>query len=633
MTSRPPTDRPENMPGMPGIFSAACAALVCAAAAAAPPAAPAIVPATPAQVRLDGPFWGPRMEAVRGGTLDANRRQCEETGRLANFDRAAAALRGDAAPGEFQGLLFNDSDVYKMVEGWSTLVATEPDAARRAALQRDLDAVVARIVAAQRPDGYINTYYTLKAGLEHRLTKEASDHETYCIGHLIEAGVAHFEATGSRTLLDAAIRAAGYLRGVYGEGRFTAPPGHQELELALVKLARVTGDAKWLDFAAELLAYRGRPHRKLDGTMYGPWGDYAQDHLPVEQQREAAGHAVRAAYMYSAMADLAARGHPEFRPALESLWKDIVERRIFITGGIGPSGHNEGFTVPYDIPIQGAYQETCASIGLCLWAHRMFLLTGEAKYMEQFERTLYNAVLAGVSADGRDFFYVNPMVSQGKDRRQKWFACACCPPNVLRFLAGLGQYAYAVRGDTVFVNLYAQGTATLPVPQGSIRIEQRTGYPFDGGVHLEVTNDSPSPVTLALRAVPGLQGAQADGYARAAVPAKGTWSADWTIPLAPTRARTDPRVQASAGQAVLMRGPVVYAAEACDNGGSVEGLLLRDTDPVEVVTAADGVPALVAHAARATAAGTEPATITLRPYFLWCNRAPGGMRVWFPPQP
>ncbi|MBL9141692.1 MAG: glycoside hydrolase family 127 protein [Phycisphaerae bacterium] len=585
------------------------------------------------EVTIGGPFWGPRLAVLRGATLDANLHQCNATGRLQNFDRAAAVLRGDAQPGEYQGLLFNDSDVYKVLEGKSYVVGTERDAERKRALDAALDSLIARVAAAQCADGYINTYYTLKAGLPHRLTREEHDHETYCMGHLIEAGVAHAQATGKRTLLDVAIRAADYLRGVYGPDKFTTPPGHQELELALIKLAHATGNQAYAQFAHELVEYRGRPHRKLNGEMYGPWGDYAQDHLPAAEQHEAAGHAVRAAYLYAAMADLAARGHAEYRPALDSLWRDITERRIFVTGGIGPSGHNEGFTVPWDIPIQGAYQETCASIGLCIWAHRMFLLEGHAKYMEQFERTLYNAALAGVSLDGREFFYVNPMVSRGGHERQPWFPCACCPPNVLRFFGSLGQYIYAVQGDTLFVNLFMDSATTAMVHGQPVEVVQRTDYPFGGRVALAVRNHSDRDIQVAIRGNAGMTTGP-DGYGRMKVSARSERTAEWEISMPPTRVYSDPRVKASVGHTAITRGPLVYAAEAADNGGSVSDFVLPRAASIAQEVDADGVPVLVVNALRASSrvkgVPFVPAKLTLRPYFMWANRGPGGMQVWFP---
>jgi len=612
-------------------------------------ASPRIEPVSYRDVDIGGPFWSPRMVAIRRGTLAANRHQCDITARLANFDNAAKKLAGDASAGAFEGLLFNDSDVYKMIEGWCYILGTETDEARRKQLDSDLDALIARIAAAQHPDGYINTYYTLKADIKDRFTREEWDHETYCIGHLIEAGVAHFEATGKKSLLDIAIRAADFLDTLYDPDKFTAPPGHQEVELALIRLGDALRVDKYTKLAHFLIEQRGREHRKLDGTMYGPWGDYAQDHLPAAEQTEAAGHAVRAAYFYCAMTDLAAREIGNYRPALDSLWTDITQRRIFVTGGIGPSGHNEGFTTPYDIPTHTAYQETCASIGLCMWAHRMFLLTGEAKYMEQFERSLYNAVLAGVSLDGESFFYVNPLASRGGHHRSAWCGCARGPPTVLRFIGGVGEYIYAKRDGVVYVNLFVDGGATIDLGGHEVKLVQETGYPFDGRVKITVTHDAPHAISLALR-VPGGSslGPSADGYLYQRIE-RGTTEQELMIPLPVRRVVADPRVKSAVGRVALMRGPLVYAAESIDNadaGGSVAGLVLPPDAELEERMAADGTPEILARAVRVASSvdaaemGTEvlyrdaptttPVEVVLRPYFMWANRGPSEMSVWLP---
>lgn len=622
----------------------AAAALSVAGSAGAQTIAP--VPIN--HVSVGGSFWSPRLEAVREGTLGANRHQCDITGRITNFERAGAKIAGAQEPGPYQGLLFNDSDVYKMMEGWAYLLATESDPARRTELDRDLDELIATITRAQHPDGYINTYYTLKAGMENRFTREEWDHETYCMGHLVEAGVAHFQATGKRTLLDVAIRSADYLDSLYGPDSFTAPPGHQELELALVRLADATGETRYLDLAEFLIEQRGRVHRKLDGTTYGPWGDYAQDHLPAREQTEAAGHAVRAGYMYSAMADLALHGRGDYIPALHALWEDVTERRIFVTGGIGPSASNEGFTQPYDIPTHSAYQETCASIALCMWAHRMFLLTGEASYMEQFERTLYNAVLAGSSLDGSKFFYVNPLASRGGHARRDWYDCACCPPNVLRFFASLGECVYAVKGDTIYLNLFMESSATLATSGGNVYIDQRTDYPFSGDVRILVKNPTDRPITLAVRSsgksiVDGASGDNAlneDGYYHSRVDANSELELAWRVPMTPRRVYADPRVKESMGRVAIMRGPLVYAAESIDNAADVNALLLPPGAAFEE-REVDGAPAIIASGFRALGdpsdgslyrrgMALEPSPIVLRPYFMWANRGPSSLVVWLP---
>lgn len=634
--------------GHAAVLAQPAAGPVAPPAPARPAAAPADGPVDPVPytaVRLAGPFWTQRIATFTNATLKANRHHCDVTGRVRNFENAARKIRGEKDVGEYEGLLFNDSDVYKTVEGWAYAIAIEPNAERKKALDAELDALIATIAAAQHPDGYINTYYTLKVGIDQRFTREEWDHETYCMGHLIEAGVAHFEATGKRSLLDVAIKAAEFLDRLYAPGAFSAPPGHQELELALVRLADTTGEMKYLTLSERLLEMRGKPHRKLDGSMYGPWGDYAQDHKPVAEQFEAAGHAVRAAYMYSAMADHARLGKKDYIPALDALWQDVTQRRVFVTGGIGPSGHNEGFTVPYDIPTSSAYQETCASIALCMWAHRMFLLHGDARYMDQFERTLYNAALAGVSTSGDRFFYVNPLATRGGHQRSEWFACACCPPNVLRFFASLSGYVYAVRGSTVYVNLFAANRAILDVNGGKVEIEMGTGYPFDSETRIVVRNTSPKDIDVAVRRAHGLTfGADSgDGYGRVTVAAGQSASIDFEIPLIPRRVYADPRVKQLVGRAAIMRGPLVYAAEGVDNDGVVHNLVLPPNAQFEEERAPFGVTIVHADGLRAIAGpegsgealyrdgpSTEPARISMRPYFLWNNRGLGEMKVWMP---
>jgi DUF1680 family protein len=602
-----------------------------------------------------GSFWGKRLEAIRKGTLQANRHQCEITGRLSNFDRAAAKLRGEKEPGEFQGLLFNDSDVYKMMEGWCYLVATAEDAAERVALEKDLDGLIARVAAAQCPDGYINTYFTLKKGIENRLTDEGNDHETYCIGHLIEAGVAHFQATGKRTLLDVAIKAADFVDDVYGKG-FSVPPGHQEVELALIRLQDALPDdakrgGKYLALAERLVELRGRPRRTLDGKEHPPSGEYAQDHLPAAEQMEAAGHAVRAAYLYCAMTDLAVRGKGKYVPALDSLWDDITGRRMFVTGGIGPSAHNEGFTTPYDIPTHSAYQETCASIGVCLWGQRMFELHGEAKYFDQFERTLFNAALAGVSLDGEKFFYVNPLASRGAEARRDWFSCACCPPNVLRFFGSLAGQCYALRGSTLYVNLFASSTMECVVDGQHVRIEQQTEYPYDGAVKLKIRHSGTRPIMLAIRCpegqrVEGLPESGGEGYASVEIK-PGEQEIEFKLPIEVRRVYADPRVKELAGMTAVMRGPLVYAAEVMTPPANraVAPLDLRDVVlPVgaeaKIQQSADGVSEVLMQAQCADryasplflyhAAPQKPLfMLAMRPYFLWANRGKASMAVWF----
>ncbi len=628
-----------------------------------PPQSPTTLTAVPSTaVRVVSAFWSPRLTVARDGILAQNVKQCEQTGRLGNFDRASGKEQGP-----HRGLFFDDSDVYKVIEGWSYVIGIEQDAAKKAELEKACDAVIVRIVAAQRPDGYINTYYTLKEGLDKRWTRERDMHETYCIGHLIEAGVAHFEATGKRTLLDCAIKAADHVDSIFGPGKLADPPGHEEIELSLVKLARVTHDEKYLKLARFLVECRGKP-RPGEGGKPTLFGDYCQDTMPVREQREAMGHAVRAGYLYSAVTDLARLDHDAgYTAAVDGIWDDITQRRMYITGGIGPSAHNEGFTTPYDLPNATAYQETCASISLALWAHRMNLLHADAKYMDVFETSLYNAILAGVSLDGSRYFYVNPLASSGNHARQEWFGCACCPPNILRFISSLGGYEYAAEGDTAYVNLFVGGESTIQLASGAIKISQTTNVPVSGGVTIiAAPGKSTKPLHLAVRApawsgpatkvmlngkaVPMNQTTR--GYWMFDVPGSEAVKVELALDMTPRRVYADPRVAANRGRAAVMTGPIVQAWEAIDNtkAGSLSRVVMGTgatiTPDVETgwsKLAGVGLP-IVTVAAQQFAASMsdelyqssprlEPVTLKSVPYFAWNNRGRGEMVVWLAETP
>ena len=376
--------------------------------------------------------------------------QCRETGRIDNFAKAAGLMSG-----EFEGIFFNDSDVYKWVEAASYTLSTHPNPVWEA----ELDEVIEKIAASQQPDGYLNTYFTLVEPTK-RWQNLGIMHELYCAGHLFEAAVVHYQATGKRTLLDVACRFADLIDSIFGPDKQDGLPGHEGIELALVKLANVTGESRYAALAEYFVTRRGhspsvferelenpdipggldayRHHYTRDGKFEG---DYSQAHLPIQQQTECVGHAVRAMYLYSAAADIAAVTKDDaIVNALEALWRNVTEKRLYVTGGVGPSGHNEGFTNDYELPNFSAYAETCASIGLIFWAHRMFLLHGESRFVDALETALYNGALSGISLDGTGFFYQNPLASHGDRSRHEWFGCACCPPNIARLLASVGQY-------------------------------------------------------------------------------------------------------------------------------------------------------------------------------------------------
>jgi DUF1680 family protein len=607
----------------------------------APAAEPAPLRAVPfPAVRLADDFWGPRLATNRRVTIEANLLQCERTARINNFAVAAGLVKG-----KHQGELYNDSDVYKVLEGIAYALA----AGRDPELEKKADRVIDLIAAAQQKDGYLNTYYTLVKPKE-RWHNIQHGHELYCAGHLIEAAVAYHQATGKRKLLDVAIRLADHICATFGPGKKRDTCGHEELELALVKLYVATGDRKYIQQAHFFLDVRGtKEGRRL-------FGDYAQDHLPVRRQREVVGHAVRAMYLYCGMADVAAHtGDRELFTALEHVWRDVVERKMYLTGGIGPSAHNEGFTVPYDLPNDTAYAETCAAIGMALWNHRMFLRTGDGKYADVLEREVYNGLLSGVSLSGDRFFYTNPLASTGRHRRVPWFDCSCCPTNIVRYLPAMGERAYAMRGDGLWAVLYMAGTAKVELAGGPVEVVQRTRFPWEGEVELELRPPRPRSFELHLR-VPGWckggWSVSVNGEAQKGLKAeKGylTLKREWrrgdrvrlSLPMPVERVHADPRVKANVGRVALMRGPVVFCLEGVDNGGKVRNLVLPRDAGVKAefrkgllggVVALTG-PALSVARGDDLKPATRRVTFTAVPYYAWANRAPGEMIVWLAERP
>jgi DUF1680 family protein len=614
-------------------LAAVLAALALASPAVA--AAPAALTAVPFQdVHIHDAFWGPRLRTIRVATVEANLAQCERTGRIRNF-AVAAGLQA----GKHEGALYNDSDVYKMVEGIAYTLAERRDAD----LERRTDRIIDLIAAAQRPDGYLNTYYTLVEP-QNRWKNIQHGHELYCAGHLIEAAVAYQHATGKRKLLDVARRLADHIASVFGPGKRIDTCGHEELELALVKLYRTTGERRYLDQARFFLDVRGRANlRRL-------FGEYAQDHKPIRQQTEVTGHAVRAMYLYCGMADVGAlTGDEGLLKAIDSIWHDVVERKMYLTGGIGPSARNEGFTTPYDLPNDTAYAETCAAIGMALWNHRMFLLSGDGKYADLLEREVYNGLLSGVSLAGDRFFYVNPLGSIGNHHRVPWFDCSCCPTNIVRYLPAMGERAWARRGNGIWTVLYMGNTTSVALDCGTVRLREETKYPWDGDVDITVEPQQSVAFDLHLR-IPGWckqapalsvngQDVANPHVDRGYVTLRRTWKSGDVVrlhlPMPVGRVHADPRVKADVGRVALQRGPVVYCLEGVDNAGRVRNLVLPrdarlishfDRDLLGGVTVVTGV----ALAASRGAGGVEtrPVTITAIPYCAWDNRAAGPMVVW-----
>ncbi|MGI6653573.1 MAG: glycoside hydrolase family 127 protein [Christensenellales bacterium] len=565
-------------------------------------------------------FWKDRMDAVRETTVRVCLDYCKSTGRIANFRKAAGWEQG-----AHQGIYFDDSDVYKVLEGVAYLLTD----GRCPALEQEADEIIDAICAAQWDDGYINTYYTL-TDREKRWTDMAR-HEAYCIGHMVEGAIAYAQATGKTKWLDTAIRAVEHMMDVFGPGKRTWITCHQELELALVRLWRHTGRQDFLHFAQFLVEQRGHGHLKSElFEKYGFGPDYCQDDVPARELTRVTGHAVRAMYYYSALADIAAiTADQGLYAALLRLWADVVPGNLYLTGGIGQDAANEGFTRPFHKPNLTAYCETCAAIGMALWNQRMNLLTGEAKYADLVETELYNGVLAGLQLDGSKFFYENPLSSVGKHHRKPWYGCSCCPTNLVRFVPSVGGYAYAVQDSMLVVNQFVPGTARVPMAQGEAVLTVDTRYPLDGQVHLHVTGPvqnlrlrKPGWCTSWTLTVNGknIQPEMQNGYLDVPVQADDHIAFSMDMPVRVVN--DDPRVLENQGRVAVCRGPLVYCAEECDNPGFV-----REYFHAELPM---GTGAW--HTQHADMLGgivlLKNDQRTLIPYYAWDNREPGAMTVW-----
>ena len=645
------------------VFIGAAAVLLCGAAEIKLPRDYPVKPVPFTAVHLTDQFWAPRIETNRTVTIPFAFQKCEETGRVNNFIRAAQALRGEAlADKKPPGYPFDDTDLYKVIEGAAYTLAVAPDAK----LESYVDSLIEKIAAAQEPDGYLYTTRTIDPLSPHRWAskkrwelEEVDSHELYNLGHLYEAAVAHYQATGKRSLLDVALKTAGLLDKTFGPGKQSIWPGHQITEMGLAKLYRVTGDERYLGLAKFMLDVRGPNGRT-----------YNQSHLRVIDQTEAVGHAVRATYMYSGMADVAAlTGDVSYLNAIDRIWENVAGKKLYITGGIGATGSGEAFGRNYELPNMTAYNETCAAIGNDFWNYRLFLLHGDAKYIDVMERTLYNGLISGVSLDGKSFFYPNPLESDSQHQRSPWFGVACCPGNITRFMASVPGYVYAHEGDKLFVNLFAGGTAEIRMDGGRrVQITQQTRYPWDGAVKISVKPEPAGKFTINVRipgwarneAVPGdlyrfaeqvnqpavlkVNGRPAlvrldKGYA----PLTRLWKSGDTIelllPMPVRRVVANEQVAADRGRVALQRGPVVYCAEWPDNpNGRVRNLMLPDgarltaefrPDLLNGVEVIKGTAYALAYDAQGRVTRNEQALAAI-PYYAWANRGPGQMLVWIP---
>ena len=619
-------------------------------------------------VHVNDSFWAPRIETNRKVTIPFAFRKDEETGRVDNFIRAAQALRGETFSNHNPpGYPFDDTDVYKVIEGASYTLSVHPDPQ----LEAYVDGLIARIAAAQEQDGYLYTARTIDPMHPHKWSgtrrwelEAVNSHELYDLGHLYEAAVAHYQATGKRTLLDIALRTADLLDRTFGPGKEVIWPGHQITEMGLSKLYRVTGDDRYLSLAKFMLDMRGPDGREGAGRTYN------QSHVKVVDQTEAVGHAVRATYMYSGMADVAAlTGDASYVHAIDKIWDNVAGKKLYITGGIGALHKGEAFGANYELPNLTAYNETCAAVGNDYWNHRLFLLHADAKFIDVMERTLYNGLISGVSLDGKSFFYPNPLESDGKQERSPWFGVACCPGNITRFLASVPGYVYAQRDDALWVNLYMASNAEIKLDNGrTVKIAQETRYPWEGVVKMTVNPDQSAPLTIHVR-IPGWArnepvpgdlysfAGKSEGKVSLKVNGKPvkievekgyvSLNREWTsgdvielsLPMPVRRVVANQQVAADRGRVALERGPIVYAAEWTDNAnGRVRNLVLPDKERLTAefkpgllkgVTVVKGKALALSDDGQGKIAKSEQ-EFTAIPYYAWANRGRGEMIVWIP---
>ncbi|URN92652.1 MAG: glycoside hydrolase family 127 protein [Candidatus Pristimantibacillus lignocellulolyticus] len=639
------------------------------------------------EVIIEDEFWSEYINLVREvvvpyqwEALNDRIPEAEPSYAVQNFKIAAGLEQG-----EFGGMVFQDSDVAKWLEAAGYLLQTKPDQE----LEKIADDMIDIIAKAQRPDGYLNTYFTLKEP-NHRFTNLAECHELYCAGHMIEAAVAYYEATGKRKILDVVCKLADYIETVFGNepGKLAGYDGHQEIELALVKLYRTTKNKKYLNLSQYFIDQRGaKPHfydaefKKHGGRIHfsnlamAHDLSYSQAHLPVREQETAEGHAVRLVYMLAAMADLAAENHDEdLLAACRKLWNNIVHKRMYITGAIGSMEQGESFTADFDLPNDTAYAETCASIGLIFFAHRMLQLEADSKYADVLEKALYNTVVSGMARDGKSFFYVNPLEVEpniyGKNHnydhvkpvRQGWFGCACCPPNIARLLASLGQYIYTRKDQTIYTHLYIGGKAAIEFEGQKISIEQHSQYTWNGKVRFELSLERSVTFTLALRvpewsgkATVSLNGKllterqlkQEKGY----LLLERSWQTgdilELVFDMPIRRMKGHPSIRHTAAKTALQRGPFIYCLEEADNSSELYQLLLPRESELQAsfdsgllggitVICADGkrlVPGdwqdeALYYDEKEVGWNEQITKLTFIPYFAWANRGQGEMTVW-----
>lgn len=635
-----------------------------------------IQPVSFTSVKLADKFWLPKIETNRTVTIPASFARCESTGRVKNFVMAA----------EHKGSFcttypFDDTDIYKTIEGASYSLAVYPDPK----LSAYIDSLIDIVGKAQEPDGYLYTARSIDpmhphswSGAERWVNEQKSSHELYNSGHLFEAAAAHYLATGKRNFLNIALKNADLLVRTFGPDKRHVAPGHEIVEMGLVRLYRITGKTDYLNLAKFFIDQRGiKPYNKKSQNVYEN-GTYFQDDKPVIAQDEAEGHAVRAMYLYSGMADVAAlTGDTAYLKAIDRIWNNMVGKKMYVQGSIGAVGDGERFGANYELPNETAYNETCAAIGSVFWNERMFLLHGDSKYIDVLEKTLYNGLISGVGLDGKSFFYTNAMqVSNSfsfpdlERGRSGWFTCSCCPTNLVRLLPSIPGYMYAEDGNNVYVNLFITGTANLTVNNKTVKITQQNNYPWDGGLIFNIDPASAMDVNLRIR-IPGWAKNQAipsDLYSYQASPAQkieikingapvdyqvekgyAVISKKWkkgdkiemNLPMNVQRVVANAILKDDTGKVALQRGPLMYCAEWKDNGGKATNIIVpKDAvfDSAYEPSLLNGVMVLKAKVksvnidAASQTISTETKTMTAIPYYSWANRGEGEMTVWFPEQ-
>ena len=615
-----------------------------------------ISPVSFTAVQISDEFWLPRIETNQRITIPFANKKNEETGRVDNF-----AIGAGLKEGKYLGRRFNDTDVYKVIEGIAYSLQVHPDSE----LEEYTDGLIELIAASQEKDGYLYPARTVDPENQaqgvgpERWSRLRGSHELYNAGHMYEAAVAYFQATDKRAFLEVAVKNADMLTRTFGPEKRRDVPGHQEIEIGLAKLYRATGKKEYLDLAKFFLDERGHPH---DGGLYpedSPFAlyngrDYMQDHIPVTEQAEAVGHAVRATYMYAGMADVAAlTGSADYIQAIDRLWENVVSKKLYLTGGVGARHTSEAFGDNYELPNLSAYTETCAAIGNAFWNHRMFLLHGKAKYIDVLERVLFNGLVSGVSLEGDCFFYQNPLESRGRRERSPWFEVACCPGNIVRFIPSFPGYIYAKKDNDLYINLFVQSKANIEMKNQTVRLSQETRYPWEGNIQISVQPEKAGEFTVFVR-IPGWAQGQPvpsdlyrfedehinspeiqingtpyplkmeNGFARL----NRKWEAEDRIELSLSmpvrRVSSHEGVQENQGKVAIQRGPIVYCFEGADNAGQVLDLVLPDDSRLET----QFLPELLGGLVVIKGNSIDNRPLIAIPYYAWAHRGAGEMAVW-----